>query len=471
MKIIGRTWIACLLLAVVGCSGSCDKDKPYVPYSIDPSAITSPQGSAASSTAADEPPAPEAMRQRFKAVDAQRFKEHPKTASSSLGELRAPEGMRIELVLERDIDGDSKQDVVAWLRSDDGSRGELVRFGAARQGGPIRATTLAPLPADMTASTGCDPAAALQQVGPRTVVVSFTRACGRGATAPSAMRWIAAVVPTRNPAERLSMLVVEPTGPSELRISMDGLDRDGDGFDDLLVNVSVEEPGVVDGSVAASLYYFDRPAGLSRDPHEPSASLAAAAKRIAREAQRKEALAKVQSMGRRLRRLYQTLCAEGGAATIRVAGAALQCGARDSVLAAAEAEIDAALRADAWAWAFGVQQRIAQIGGNHDTVARTRGRLEAVVQRVDADTYHLPFKPGTEPRVGVGWGGLAFDDSGALRIRTSTALLTGCARRASRGVGHEGHGPGRKQAAVAPGEPVRRGPGAGGVRRSGGERA
>ncbi len=412
------------LLPVVGGCSSCDKDKPYVPYEIDPHASAGIRSSASAVDSIAPPPSKE-PREQFEAMEAKRVKGSPAEMKTTAGRVAAPRGTVFELLLESDVTADDKPDVVGWMRSERGTAGELVHFAPAPGGGGLRPRTLVPLPANLTLEPGCEAATDLRQVGPRTLAMTYRRTC----TAERAERtteWVAVVVPVRDPALRLAFVTDQPSEGERLAVSLDGLDRDGDGFDDLLAsfrltgtpgNFGEPEPA----EVRVRLHYFDRPAGLSRDPHEPAASFDSLARTLDRLADGPKR-GKVAPTAREARRIHRMLCAGAGRPRVRVGGAPLQCGATDALRRMARAEVDALLASDRVVAALGAFDRLQAAGAS---AKQTDAAKKAIAKRVPdqrADSYFLPFGPGgTGER--LAWGALAFDADGALMIRGNDSVM------------------------------------------------
>ena len=404
--------MAVMAIAAAGCSQSCEKDKPYVPYSIDPSARGT---NSASAVDALDPPTPEPPMKSFEKVEAKRLAPPGSTATSRAGKVDASRDQRIELLLDADLDADGKPDAVAWLRSSDGSTGELTQFAPAREGGPLEPRTLTTLPADMTVGAGCEGSTVLRQVGPRTIEVGLRRTCTTLGGGKQVVEWKAVVIPVRDPAVRLSLLIEQPGSGDGVEVDLDGLDRDGDQFDDLVATFSLQ------GETAASvaMHYFDRPAGLSRDPHEPAASFRSIGSQLARTARGDSTRGKVPATARAARRLYRALCAESRRPLVRVGGTPIQCGASEGVQRIAAAELAAALADKQWLVAVGVFDRATTTAtGDKDDLQK---KLEAAAPPREVDTYHLPFGP--QVVAGPSWGGLAFEADGALLIRTDQSVM------------------------------------------------
>ena len=411
---------AWLVSSTVGCS-SCEKDKPYVPYTIDPNAVGS--GPTSLEDALDPPP-PEPKIETFSAVVAKRL-DGVASASTTGGTVSAPAGQVIDLLLDTDLTTDGKPDAIAWLRSADGSTGELVQFVATREGGPFAATSLVRLPADLAIRSGCQPSTALRQIGPRTAAITFRRTCMEG-TRSVTTEWVAAVVPVRSPAMRFQLLVVDQPPDEQLEIVLDALDRDGDQFDDLLVALqwkgsrkTFEEPP--SENVAVTLRYFDRPAGLSRDPHEPASSFTTLAQRLERMAKGSGRDA-VAPLARAARQLHHALCAEGSSPRLTVLGDGVQCGSRDAMLRVTTAEMDAALGAKDVLTAVGAFDRLQGQGAGAKELDAARKRMDKSAPFHEVQSYHLPFGPAVNAQ-GSSWSPLAFHQDGSLLIRTDASVM------------------------------------------------
>ncbi len=414
------------IVLLCGCGQSCKNDKPYVPYSVDPSAH--PSGATADlpppSANAPADPLTNPPGQRFAPVKARKVKPGTSQIASAAGTLQAPPGFTFDSVLEADLDGDGTQDAAAWVTSTDASTGQLVWFG------PGQGTrSVASPPASFTGAAGCTIDPDLSQIGPHTLLVTVRRTCLVDRAPAPATKWWSVVVPSRTPAERLTLTTVDQRSVERLDVQIDALDRDGDQFDDVLVTLAMLGPDPAfdeDSSPAISvdLAYFDRPAGLSRDPHEPAASFRSIADKLARQVKTKKARGAVGPSARRVRELFRSICGEWGATALEIGGAPLQCGAGDAMDRVDRADLEAALQTGDLLKAVATLSRIArEPGAQHGTVPdELRSLVTKSFAIQEVDSYHLPFAP--EPAAAKEtWGGLSFDASGALLIRTASSVM------------------------------------------------
>ncbi len=325
-----------LTLGAPGCD-SCRNDHPYVPYAI-PTApsVDAPVALAAGSVAPTAGPADGGQQAPPQATVWER---------DGL-RLRAPEGRHFERGLFADLDGDGRVDAVCVLRVDATPRTfEVHAFRGGTEAAPVRVLTteLSMLPE----AAGVH---ALTRVGARGVLVEVSaeptasfaqsRRFALIELSPSAARPPAAVT-------RLSFTVADPPGAPRLGIHPVSADRDGDGVGDLTLTLTVDSADPT--PLTAQLVWLDRPAGLSRDPDEPRASLlvhARAASTLTRAPRAKEATQAL-ALVRSTQALARAACAELPGARLSgfTGGAAPECdaGATLEELALAEVKAHAAL--------------------------------------------------------------------------------------------------------------------------------
>jgi hypothetical protein len=339
---------ALLSLVVAGCD-SCRSSKPYTPYTLS----DSPSASASSASDAGVPP--EDMADAASPADAGPAfpvvqgalppgdgKSWPLTGDTAVA---APVGRVFGVGLVVDGDGDGQRDLLAWARAPDGLRGELWFANGNK---PESGRTIAALPEGLSAP-GCSARAELKQVGLRTVVFDFDPRCG-GRVRDKAIRWIAVLrLPSTGagavPEIGLELRFGAPAEGESLQVAVDPRDRDGDGRDDITATVTLAgspRPFPAAGAASsASLAFFDRPAGLSRDPSEPEASLKSLAAGLVTDARRRTTAPRIAAAALSLRRLHTLLCGEAGKPQITTSAGAIRCGEGRLLEDAAMAEIEA----------------------------------------------------------------------------------------------------------------------------------
>ncbi|WP_199693392.1 hypothetical protein, partial [Sorangium cellulosum] len=223
--------------------------------------------------------------------------------------VAAPTGRTFEAGLLLDADGDGARDLVAWARSPDGLRGELLFAPAAR---PQALRTLTALPGDLAAQ-GCAPRVGLSQIGPSALTFDFAPQCGdqQRAASAGATRWVAVFrLPGAGAPPELALELRLRTPPPEeaLSASIEVADRDADGRDDLVVSVGLAgalrpfpAPSGAAAELRAPLVFLDRPAGLSRDAAQPGEALRGLAASLLRDARGKSTAPSVAAAAQRLR--------------------------------------------------------------------------------------------------------------------------------------------------------------------------
>jgi hypothetical protein len=420
--------------AVTGCRG-CKNEHPYVPYTIEAGAEAA--GDAGGGGALE----PDAGAGTF----------HPREAIAATPgatrvtvdglDLAAPVDRVFVLTLTGDFDGDGARDAAAIVaRStpadlDAGLQaGELLlyRGGAgAAVGAPSVVATPPPLPiAPVAPGVACTAVNRLGQVGRHTLAVEMGAACDKARGA----RWVAAVVVGRAEANaHFKATLIDPPNAPSLAIEMDGADRDGDGLDDLTLRASLEggappfEPGP---RVSALVRWFDRPAGMSRDPDEPDASLRAfAAAQNARAAKAKDAISVPRAV-EQARALYRALCVEGGSPRVLdlVGGArALPCGSSKGLEEAGLAEVRAYATTGDPLRAIAAFDR-AQVAPATRTAARVNDAQGWITQAAPVAPAPTVLRvvgavPAIERGAGPAWAALAFEPSGKLLVRTVSGVV------------------------------------------------
>jgi len=410
------------VFALVGCKG-CKNEHPYVPYSIGGDGGAEGVGDKPTLTVAGD--------------DGGAFQEQPaekapaNTTEWALGgvSVRAPAGSVFELGLARDLDGDGATDVVAITRlaANAGDPGTLVFYKSTPQG----MTQSSPIATGSLPKMGqCTATRRLAQVGKRSVLVELGQKCTPQPTRDPS-RWVAVLAFTPLARTHFSASVVDPPNAPALFFNVDASDRDGDTIDDVSVRVSIEGGGgplEPLSRTTATLGWFDRPAGMSRDGDDPDGSLrllSATAQALA--AKPKEA-AGVPPRVRAIRGLFSALCNEGGAPRLlKVLGdAPLSCGSSRALEEAGLAEVRAyATMGDALMATTALSR--AQLAPA--TKSPNRGK--------DAESWILGASPAVSatsvrqvaavPLIERGrqpaWGALAFEASGKLLVRTANGVV------------------------------------------------
>ena len=350
----------------------------------------------------------------------------------------APTGRTFTVGLAADLDEDGQRDLLAWARAPDG-RGELWFASGAK---PDAGRTVAALPAEL-AARGCSSAATITRVGPHTAALDFALACVRPERGRP-IRWIAVLhtgrdaAPAAPPAPpppadeaipelRLELRLAAPSGDETIAVTVDGSDRDADGRDDVSATFTLSgqrSPFVGPTSVAATVRFFDRPAGMSRDPSEPEAGLGVSAAQLVAAARRKATAPSVAPAARQLRRLRAAICAESGEDVLTTSAGPVRCGEAFSVEEAGYAEGVAALT-------LGEPGRALAAVARLESAPAGKGRrkeLEKLVAKAApesaATTVHrVKAAPTGGNATTLGTSPLAFEHVGHLLVRTEAGVV------------------------------------------------
>ncbi len=300
-----------------GCK--CSNDRPYVPYTIGSTPTTSSGRPAPTASAPVLHPIDGGTFTRVAAQSAP-----PGTSSWNLGgvAITAPPGRYFVSGLVA-----APGTVVAFVGDGGSMAGEVVRYVTTETGRLVGPTTLARLPEWLPTGQDCAHMPALSLVGPSTIWLDVASVCK---TAQKPNRYLAAVnLKAEGQAVRLDLRVSDPAPGERLAFDADAADRDGDGQDDLLVQVALEglpTPLTATTKATAALKFLARPTGLSREPTEPGQGLRGSATWIGSLAAKRDQAENALAQARQGRRLQTLLCAEQGAPVVTMGdGAPLPC--------------------------------------------------------------------------------------------------------------------------------------------------
>ncbi|HEU4537056.1 MAG TPA: hypothetical protein VFS00_23200, partial [Polyangiaceae bacterium] len=421
----GLAGLALLAIVPLGCRG-CDKDRhPFVPYTFEggeggPTAPASASGrSAAVAPSASGSGVAGGTFPRVVAVAA------PAGATSwSLGgmALSASSG-RIFIAGLALAQPPGQAPAVAAFVGDGGSMaGEIILYRAEPGGGAASQATLARLPAWMGASgAGCNHVVALSQIGPTVLWADVTLRCERG-EAGASNRWLAALSTTNPSPLRFELRAAPPAEGDRALFEADAADRDGDGTDDLVVQVTLEgNTPAGAGRGVAPLRFLDRPSGMARDTGEPEQALRAAAAELMTRAPKKATAAETRTNALYYRKLYGYLCSEGGAPGVAFGdGTPVRCATSAPLADLLYAEGRAALALGDVPRAFAAHARLAQdVPKTHRAID-----LDKALASASAAT---PVKAQLLRAQPVGWSvalPLAFDASGRLLVITAGGVVS-----------------------------------------------
>ncbi len=405
---------------LASCKG-CKNEHPYTPYTIAGDA-----GDAEAVALADAE-APAATHE----ISATQAPPHATRWTLDGLTLAAPAGFVFELGVARDFDADGHVDAAALARRDgaDSDLGTLLYYHA-ENGALASPVTVAASPSLTPQGASCTAKRKMSAIGRHSIWLELGVQC----VAPSLRepsRQISVWALRQTPRAHLSANVIDPPGAPKLTFSVDGSDADGDGLDDVLLKVAVEggdAPFEPLPRAEASLRWFDRPAGMSRDPDGPDGSLRNFAAGLAVRAAKAKDAPQVLAQARAVRVLWNAICAEGRAPRIVhvFGGSPISCGPSRALEEAglAEARAHAAL-ADALG-AIAALER-AQIPPATKTAQRTKdaeGWVSQIAPLTQATQVRaIAAVPQSSRTTAPAWGALAFESSGKLLVRTAAGVV------------------------------------------------
>jgi len=400
-------------LVAGGCR--CSEERPYTPFGTTTALTSADASPSAEVTAAPSASAAPAIEKSVLAPANSR--------SWELGgqTLAAPPGYVFnQAVRARFNDAD---EAVAWLEADAtdaGPRAAAALWVFPGAGEPRR---LVELPGFVPSGPGCKLTATLARTGPKTVTVDVRGECQGALIARAPDRALVIVAPDAEAPELMSLRIAGPAPGETLDLVTTTNDRDGDGRDDVAVEVRVGTSG--HASLGAPFVWLDRAAGRSRDSTEPGRSLLRAAQREAGRAKVKKVAGDVVENVATLRRLMASVCAEGATPRVLDADAnPLGCGSLAGVVdALATAEVTAELARGHVLDAFGALTRDGwYFGKASDSV---RQKLER--QLFDAVTPATAVVKTLEPRPllerAPRLSPLAFEPNGGLVVLTANGVV------------------------------------------------
>lgn len=362
-----------LLMFALACFGSaCDEDKPYTPFEV-------------ASSLPGQGPAPKTKKSDEKDKDPERVwaaeKRAPRSSSTFRAfkrSLLAPSGTEFEVALP--LLNSQSDEVAAWVFPKSGREGAgadagLWVFDASGQ--PTR--KLLALPEFLPSGTDCEFRANLKGTGPTTFSSRVWATCGSRLLPGTPVVSLAVLDGSKPEAVLLHLRAEEPAVGEKLDLEVESTDQDGDGTDDVKLQVSMTTPSGTKETLP--FLWLQRTAGASRQADLPKDELNKRASRLSiasvRKAEREATPAQIDA----LRRLLSSVCAELGKPRLTGAsGDLLKCGNIQSALEQlAQAEVQAFLGQGKKEDAIGATERSEWFGTAFD--AGKLKKLKALVQK------------------------------------------------------------------------------------------
>lgn len=408
---------AAVLAAGTNACDGCRNDRPYVPYTIGeggPPATSSAPLAVLPSSSSGLPPA---------IADAGESAPPSSTVWETNGlRLRAPEGHHFEHGLFADLDGDQKTDAIVVVRSfSEPTRFSTFLYASTREGPlPLTTTTL-------PVSPRAPARHAIAKVGASQVFLAVGAAPAdttQGARRISLVDLAAEKGKPLAAKVRMEVTVRDPKDAPDLDVTADPTDRDGDGAQDLAIAFSVHGAQ----GLRASVRFFDRPAGLARDPDAPRADLATIGRSAREKAKKSKEAASALSLVASGIALAKAVCSElpGARASDWSLVDVPQCRADDALADMVLAEVVAYASLGRPLAAFAALGRF-----RGPFLARTKEREKEAERALDAafgasaprEIKTVRAVPIAQKRHVPSWGPLAFADDGSLDVVTKDGVV------------------------------------------------
>jgi hypothetical protein len=216
-----------------------------------------------------------------------------------------------------------------------------------------------------------DPRVDLRQLSSSLVTIRVDHACEAG---DRTNVWILTVERQPRVRERMTLLPPNDVSKSPVSLELAAEDRDADGYEDVVANVSI-------GAIEVPLTWLNRPGGFARDTSEPEASMKVLADDAWGFIDADPAGSSQRARG--VVDAFVALCRESGSARLGLAGTqGIQCGASKATSRAIATEVITAIRRGAFIRALELQRWWST--GAVQPTAEERSAVQTAWQRAKA---------------------------------------------------------------------------------------
>lgn len=392
-------------LVASGCTCERQKDTPFTPFGV---ATVVNAESLTASASSDVPDA--GQKRSFKKQKATPLQ--PPASSIRVGpwEISAPDGTLLTSYLPMELDDEQGPEVIATVVRTKDVSGATERAPHAqptlmllRRGQPPK--PLVPFPTFVPTGSTCEVTTSLQSTGPSTVAWDVEARCQERTQARAPTRALSVVAPLAARPVRLQLRLAAAPPSEKATLSVDSADIDADGHDDAEITFVLRNESPPEGNetseVSASLVWFDRAAGMARDPAQPQATFLALGNGALAMAKGPTTSRHVSNRVNLARRLFAYLCKEGAAYRVTEAdGSALSCGdLRTAFEQFAQAEVTAALTQKNFARALLAFEQADWFGPGISAAMRKtlEKQLRTAIPSRKANVRALNVKPSPPP--------------------------------------------------------------------------
>lgn len=372
MKPVFRFLLVCAALASANCSTCAPTPVPFQSQADQPPTA--------------EPTTPNQARSAFVPVEATALPDATPNFALEGAPVSVP-GHTIRAVLPLDLDHDGDRDAIVVALD---AQLDAKLMIAMRDASAFRPATL--LSALSPLTPGCAATRyALRLFAPSFVLASFDQTCPEGITAAPVPSLVVSVASPPSVRERFTLLASLTSPADRAQMSFRAEDKDGDGNDDLLVDLMVSPEGLAD-EAPLSLTYFDRPSGLARDTHEPEATLLRLMARTRERARRRDTAFALET-AKRVLAFHNVICRESGVSRLRVGDSiGVMCGPSAAAGSAIAILVRELVRTHDLTGALAASERASQAG-----YTLTRADRTVVETAMNGITSEVPVRLITGP--------------------------------------------------------------------------
>lgn len=220
----------------------------------------------------------------------------------------------VHAVLAHDMDADGDRDALVIYQPGTDQLALALSVRGPDGFEPLRNLSdgSAPLP------EGCALAnATVGVLSPSKAMASAHIRCDRPTEAPEQRWWALSLGEPPRIVERFEVLPAGGRVDAKVNLAASAEDRDEDGHEDVLLEVSVQTPDM-SAPATLPLVWLDRPSGLARDVREPNAHLQTLGAEAERALKRRDASAL--ELARGVMALHAVICRESGKARLSLSG-------------------------------------------------------------------------------------------------------------------------------------------------------
>lgn len=310
-----------ILLALTFAMTGCDDEKPYTPFQVATSLPEQSQPPARDADVVEKIQDERPILERKAPRGATQWKVFGR-------KMAAPPDTVFQTAIEfrrtTEVPADKSEDVLAWLlpteKSSAGPNAGLWLFAKDGQSSHLKG-----LPEYLPRGKDCIYRGSLEQSGGHAVTARVTTECTTRLLPGTPTQSLLILSAGRADPELMHFRLRQEAAGEKLTVVVNSADRDGDGADDVELQLSLSGPSGAKETLP--LRWLSRTAGASRQPESPAKELATRASKLMTGSIRKAERGRVPQESETLVRLVAAICSEFSTIKIeRGDGSGLPCG-------------------------------------------------------------------------------------------------------------------------------------------------